>query len=1218
MDNILINFTSGDTSGLTDASDGLDKIIEKNGEVGASWKKTSDTVQQSTKANTDTTNKLAQSIDQLAAASKTLDKSVVGGAYANYLKQIQTQLGLTQKELISYVQNARKAAQAEIFNPANSPEQIKALTLSISVMDDQLKQFGVTADGTTGASTRLTSQIREMKNQLILMKQSGQEGTQSFTDLQNKLVATERSVNDFNKEIKNASSDTRSIDGLVNAVSGVAGAYAVAQGAVALFGDENKDVAAALIKVQSAMAILQGLQEIGNVLQEKSSANLLLNNILRTKNAEAIAATAVATEANATATTLEATATGSATTAQIGLNAAMLASPVGILILSVGTLIGLYQIFERESQRAAEAQKALNFQMADAAKINDDFVSAIDQAGKEQLLQLQLLGKSQDEIRSKQNENLQDQINQQQNFVNAYKSQYEQASEVLRQVSEGRIKLNADEITGLEKTRDQYDALQKKLFDLLGQQRELNLSNALADNKQTLADVQANAQAKLSATIAGTDAERDAQIQGIKDVAAARENDVEFLSKTEAEKAAIRANDDKQVSALILQNYEHYLKGRSDLYAAYVAKAKLDILQNQTDSIESINKVTDAQIAAYKSQAKEALANPALNPGERAKIVAESNLQIAELEKQKQTDLLNSEKSGINARLVLTKAGTLEEYELKVQAIENEQKLELQAAQLTQDQIDEINANGIKKKQDAERAFTEAQLQQEIFRDDAELGRFKISEEDKLDLTLKRLGDQQAIEISQADGNAAQIAAINIKYDGLVRAAKIASIDAIYTKEIAAYQAYHDSVIKLDKSIADSNLDVNVKLSALEDLKREQENELQIEFNTLEKKKDLIEDYDVQYQLLLNKRLALSKNIEDQITKVEKEEIDKRIANMQGLIDFFQKGFQSFLPQDAFSVGLTSLQNFGTQAFAIFSKLKVQVADYNRIINDPDSSSGDKLLATVQKKIAQHQAIQAAEIAATQAAQDTINQIYADSAAQRQQQLQDQLAAFETERQAELDNQNLSKQQQANINERFDQKEKQAKIAAFKADQNAKKQQAIIDGLLAIAQTFARFGFPAGIPFAAAQAAATAVIVGKIASTPVPKFKHGVIDLKGPGTTTSDSIHAMLSKGESVIPAEPTSKWKDALVSIKDDKFEDYLHQKFKGFVFPELPGDVLPINNNGIDYDRLATAVATKMKGVIPGAKSMHFNIDKNGIHTIVLDGNSRTEFKNKRYSMT
>jgi hypothetical protein len=41
-------------------------------------------------------------------------------------------------------------------------------------------------------------------------------------------------------------------------------------------------------------------------------------------------------------------------------------------------------------------------------------------------------------------------------------------------------------------------------------------------------------------------------------------------------------------------------------------------------------------------------------------------------------------------------------------------------------------------------------------------------------------------------------------------------------------------------------------------------------------------------------------------------------------------------------------------------------------------------------------------------------------------------------------------------------------------------------------------------------------------------------------------------------------------------------------------------------------------MKGVIPGAKSMHFNIDKNGIHTIVLDGNSRTEFKNKRYSMT
>lgn len=42
-------------------------------------------------------------------------------------------------------------------------------------------------------------------------------------------------------------------------------------------------------------------------------------------------------------------------------------------------------------------------------------------------------------------------------------------------------------------------------------------------------------------------------------------------------------------------------------------------------------------------------------------------------------------------------------------------------------------------------------------------------------------------------------------------------------------------------------------------------------------------------------------------------------------------------------------------------------------------------------------------------------------------------------------------------------------------------------------------------------------------------FKDGVVDLQGPGTTTSDSITARLSKGESVITARATSYLKDEL-----------------------------------------------------------------------------------------
>lgn len=46
------------------------------------------------------------------------------------------------------------------------------------------------------------------------------------------------------------------------------------------------------------------------------------------------------------------------------------------------------------------------------------------------------------------------------------------------------------------------------------------------------------------------------------------------------------------------------------------------------------------------------------------------------------------------------------------------------------------------------------------------------------------------------------------------------------------------------------------------------------------------------------------------------------------------------------------------------------------------------------------------------------------------------------------------------------------------------------------------------------------------------RFKDGVVDLDGPGTWTSDSIPAYLSKGESVIPSYQTSKKKDDLTAL--------------------------------------------------------------------------------------
>lgn len=59
-------------------------------------------------------------------------------------------------------------------------------------------------------------------------------------------------------------------------------------------------------------------------------------------------------------------------------------------------------------------------------------------------------------------------------------------------------------------------------------------------------------------------------------------------------------------------------------------------------------------------------------------------------------------------------------------------------------------------------------------------------------------------------------------------------------------------------------------------------------------------------------------------------------------------------------------------------------------------------------------------------------------------------------------------------------------------------------------------------------------------------FKEGVIDLKGAGTATSDSIPARLSKGESVMTAEETRKSMGILKDIRAKKLDDKIFENLK------------------------------------------------------------------------
>jgi len=118
----------------------------------------------------------------------------------------------------------------------------------------------------------------------------------------------------------------------------------------------------------------------------------------------------------------------------------------------------------------------------------------------------------------------------------------------------------------------------------------------------------------------------------------------------------------------------------------------------------------------------------------------------------------------------------------------------------------------------------------------------------------------------------------------------------------------------------------------------------------------------------------------------------------------------------------------------------------------------------------------------------------------------------------------------------------------FEQNKQTQKVEVLINTASAIARAFADLGPVGGAIAAFALGAMSIKQISAIESAQFPQaFKDGVIDLKGPGTETSDSIPARLSRGESVMTAEETKRYKPVLQAIRDGEFEAFVAKKYTG-----------------------------------------------------------------------
>lgn len=461
------------------------------------------------------------------------------------------------------------------------PKVTKELQTQLDASTKSLINFEKELSNTEKVSKSLKGQLRENKEILAQMEEQGLETTDTFMQLAIETGRLQDQVNDTNERIKFFASDTRGLDGLIGVTKLATAGFAVGQGAAALFGAENENVQKALLKVNAAMAILNGLQEIQQALQKSSAARITIETGLRKLKIFVLGE--------------ETAATGALTTAQIVaanaakvLRAALVATGIGAVLFLIGSLMSAISAMNDFKKETDDATKAIK----DQDEALQDLQSTIDFNTKKNLADAKRLGASNQLLRNIEAEGMKQNLK-------ALEDDIANKRAILAKADQDRIKAftegsNEEKKVSLEQFKIANEALNQSLT---------NRTNALRD--YTLFNI--NSQAEANKEIEENDKKFDEaekvrrQKRAEANAKAAKDKSDALLKKIEAEKIAndfLEANMKNQFDIEKEQN-DKIIKNNLDFLSSLyeVKQLELDIeFESGTKSISETKRIAEEKL----------------------------------------------------------------------------------------------------------------------------------------------------------------------------------------------------------------------------------------------------------------------------------------------------------------------------------------------------------------------------------------------------------------------------------------------------------------------------------------------------------------------------------------------------------------------------------------------------------------------------------------------
>ncbi|MHC1780059.1 MAG: hypothetical protein AB9922_07455 [Bacteroidales bacterium] len=298
--------------------------------------------------------KVTQSMSDITKASEIAKRELQENIkiQKKVISELEAQLKPLEKQIMSAT-NALGSSSKEREKIAQSHKNlVKEIDLEKKALQDlelQSQQYGQ-------KQVSLETQIRIVREEMARLKLAGQEESEQYQQLQQKLGLLGTAYREVFNQQKALSSGGTQMAGILSGLSALSGAIGAGIGAIGLFNDKSEEMQKIQTKIQSLMSITIGLQQISTALHQTSAFRI--TTLTKIKELWAVANLKVAT-------------TLGITTAAAQVLMATLTFGLSIAITAI--VVGLERLITK-NREATQEQKKMNESASDSAsKLISDY-----------------------------------------------------------------------------------------------------------------------------------------------------------------------------------------------------------------------------------------------------------------------------------------------------------------------------------------------------------------------------------------------------------------------------------------------------------------------------------------------------------------------------------------------------------------------------------------------------------------------------------------------------------------------------------------------------------------------------------------------------------------------------------------------------------------------------------------------------------------------------